>query len=135
MILNTQELDVIELFLQEQWESISSIQHSVLLNNECWWLYKYEWYFWLDDRWWYNEWESLYESIKMWYWTKFIRLIVEKYKCDISSYWYYDYISDELCIAELQWRIDILSIEELEEIHKIPYVRYFLYMFNINYDN
>lgn len=134
MILNTKELDVIEMFLNEQWECISAIQQAILLNDECWWLYKYEWYFWLEeDR--YVEWDTLYESIKIWYWTKFIRLMIEKYKCDISSYWYYDYISDELCKAEFQWRIDILSKKDIGEISKIPYVRYFLYMFNINYDN
>ena len=133
MILTTQELDVIELFLQWQWESIQSIQKAVLLNNECWWEYNYEWFFWLDNKWWYIEWETLYESIILLYWNKFIRLMTERYKCNIDNYWYYDYQSDALCRAELQWRIDILYEQELEEIHKIPYARYFLYNFNINY--
>ena len=133
MILTTQDLDVIELFLEKQWESISSIQHAVLLNNECWWEYNYGRYFWYNWWWEYTEWETLYESIKMWYWNKFIKLMTERYKCNIDNYWYYNYQSDALCRAELQWRIDILSEEELEEIHKITYAKYFLYEFSINY--
>lgn len=131
MILTTQELDVIELLLEEQWESISSIQRTVLLNNECWWEYDYEWYFSDED---YRTWESLYESILLYYWNKFDDLMWDKYKCYIN-HWYYDYLYDELLRVEIQWLLDILTKKEIEELSEIPYVRYFLYMFNINYDN
>ena len=130
MILSTQELDVIDLFLEGQCESVSFIQQTVHLNNECWWLYNYEWYF-LDED--YRTWETLYESILLWYWKKFDYFMWE-YKCYIN-HWYYDYLYNHCNDRnELQRYLDSLTKEQAIEIYNTPYAMYFIRKFNLNFN-
>jgi hypothetical protein len=123
MQLSTKELDVIEMFLEQHWESIKSIQHTVYLNNECWWEYIFDKYF-DSDEYQFHLWESLYESIMLWYFNKFKSLLN-------LNFWYYDY-SYWFNKEELEQKIDIMSDEQKEVISNISYAMYFIRKFNLD---
>ena len=139
MEITNEAADIINHYLDDVSETISSIEDAIQLNKEFnnqfdidAYLHPYRKYKGDDtlDNWQvYCLWETLYESILL-YWMNHFKDKLKSYDLFLT-YWYYDYYY-KYDKWELQEAIDLLTIEESIQLMDDPICNYYIHKFNLD---
>lgn len=129
MQITNEAADIIHRILSDNTcESISTIEDSVQLNKEFNNQFDINTYFnWFNEQ--YCLWETLYESILLW-WFKYFKDKVQSYNM-ILQYWYYDYLY-RYDKWELQEAIDLLTTKESIQLMDDPICNYYIHKFSLD---
>ena len=139
MKITNEAADIINHYLDDVSETISSIEDAIQLNKEFnnqfdidAYLHPYRKYKGDDtlDNWQvYCLWETLYESILL-YWMNHFKDKLKSYDLFLT-YWYYDY-SYKYDNWELQEAIDLLTTEESIQLMDDPICNYYIHKFSLD---
>ena len=112
--LTNDELELIDIILYAEWESIQSLSDAVHLNNLCWWLFDFHKF---------KSWESFERSESVYFTVLDFYFKMYKEKL-LPDGWYYDY----RYWSDKEELFDKIKQYEWNE----PYVIYFNKLFNYN---
>ena len=139
MEITNKAADIINHYLDDVSETISSIEDAVQLNKEFnnqfdidAYLHPYRKYKGdntLDNWQVYCLWETLYESMLLWWFNYFDNKLWEYER--YVNHWYYDYLY-RYDNWELQRHIDSLTNEEQLQLMDDPICNYYIHKFNLD---
>lgn len=139
MQITNEAADIINHYLDDVSETISSIEDAVQLNKEFNNAFDIDAYFnpnkiYKKKEFKYNLdvyclWETLYESILL-RWFNYFKDKIPSYNM-ILQYWYYDYLY-KYDKWELQEAIDLLTTEESIQLMDDPICNYFIHKFSLD---
>lgn len=139
MEITNEAADIINHYLYDVSETISSIEDAVQLNKEfnnqfdiSAYLHPYTKYKYdntLDNWQVYCLWETLYESMLLWWFNYFDNKLWEYER--YVNHWYYDYLY-RYDNWELQKHIDSLTNEQSIQLMDDPICNYFIHKFNLD---
>lgn len=131
MQITNEAADIINHYLDSVSETISTIEDAVQLNKEFNNQFDINRYYnyWYEPNSIHALWETLYESILLWWFNYFDDKLWE-YKRYIN-HWYYDYRYKH-DNWELQRHIDSLTTEEQLQLMDDPICNYFIHKLNLD---